>query len=62
MTQSTPTREVLWNISNIWLMYLLFAVALAIALVMDCGDASQLGGKDCLRIGLIARKNDCSVC
>ena len=31
MTQSVPTREVLWNISHIWLMYLLFAISLAIA-------------------------------
>jgi Fe-S oxidoreductase/nitrate reductase gamma subunit len=26
-----PTREVLWNISNVWLMYVLFAISLAIA-------------------------------
>lgn len=31
MIQTTPTREVLWNISNIWLMYLLFGIALAVA-------------------------------
>ena len=31
MIQSAPTREVLWNISNVWLMYLLFVFALAIA-------------------------------
>lgn len=26
-----PTREVLWNISNVWLMYVLFAISLSIA-------------------------------
>ncbi|MEP7340075.1 MAG: (Fe-S)-binding protein [Acidobacteriota bacterium] len=26
-----PTREVLWNINHVWLMYLLFAISLAIA-------------------------------
>ena len=31
MTLTSPTREVLWNISNIWLMYLLFVIALVIA-------------------------------
>lgn len=29
--QTAPTREVLWNIGNIWLMYLLFVISLAIA-------------------------------
>lgn len=28
---TTPTREVLWNISNVWLMYVLFAISLLIA-------------------------------
>ncbi|MGE0885857.1 MAG: heterodisulfide reductase-related iron-sulfur binding cluster [Blastocatellales bacterium] len=31
MIPSTPTREVFWNIGHVWLMYLLFVVALAIA-------------------------------
>jgi Fe-S oxidoreductase len=31
MIQITPTREVFWNISDVWLMYLLFAVSLIIA-------------------------------
>ena len=31
MNLTIPTREVLWNISHIWLMYLLFVIALAIA-------------------------------
>ncbi len=31
MIQATPTREVLWNISNVWLMYVLFAISMAIA-------------------------------
>ncbi|HEX9002795.1 MAG TPA: (Fe-S)-binding protein, partial [Blastocatellia bacterium] len=26
-----PTREVLWNISNVWLMYVLFGISLVIA-------------------------------
>lgn len=31
MIQAAPTREVLWNISNVWLMYVLFAISLGIA-------------------------------
>lgn len=31
MIQAVPTRPVLWNISNVWLMYLLFAIALVVA-------------------------------
>ncbi len=31
MNSTTPTREVLWNISNVWLMYALFAASLVIA-------------------------------
>jgi len=31
MNFTTPTREVLWNISNVWLMYVLFAISMAIA-------------------------------
>jgi len=31
MTQPVPTREVFWNIGHVWLMYLLFAISLAIA-------------------------------
>ena len=31
MNESLATREVFWNITNIWVMYLQFAVALAIA-------------------------------
>lgn len=31
MIQSTPTREVLWNISNAWLLYVFFALAMLIA-------------------------------
>ncbi|MDQ3011163.1 MAG: heterodisulfide reductase-related iron-sulfur binding cluster [Acidobacteriota bacterium] len=31
MIQTAPTREVLWNISNVWLMYVLFAISMAIA-------------------------------
>ncbi|MEO6725337.1 MAG: (Fe-S)-binding protein, partial [Blastocatellia bacterium] len=31
MIQAAPTREVLWNVSNVWLMYVLFAISMAIA-------------------------------
>ena len=31
MSPTTPTREVLWNISNVWVLYALFAVSLVIA-------------------------------
>lgn len=31
MDQATATREILWNISHIWVMYLLFVIALGIA-------------------------------
>jgi Fe-S oxidoreductase len=31
MISNDPTREVLWNISHVWVMYLLFVVSLAIA-------------------------------
>ena len=31
MTQATATREILWNISHTWVMYLLFVISLGIA-------------------------------
>jgi Fe-S oxidoreductase/nitrate reductase gamma subunit len=31
MIQSVPTREVLWNISHVWVMYAMFVVSLAVA-------------------------------
>ena len=31
MDQATATREILWNISHVWVMYLLFVIALGIA-------------------------------
>ncbi len=31
MNQATATREVLWNISHVWVMYLMFAVSLVVA-------------------------------
>ena len=31
MNSSQATREVLWNITNVWLMYVMFAASLGVA-------------------------------